>query len=151
MGRDASTVLVATSRTRSFCPVPTSRITSPLCCELLTTLKHRPVYHGGGLLPSGFSPHTLVATPTVYKPPTITWGVRPLSPKEFLEAQDLPSSLISPLLESGFTNWDLLVPLGCLQAAFCLFAAVPSHSDSTTEYNDGGGWIASGCQTPEGS
>ena len=110
---DVSTILDSTVLTRHLCAAPPTTWVVPLRAEVVPTNRDR-VYHGGGLLPPTFTLATLITTPTIWRDQRVTWGIRPLTKKEFLSALDHPGDSASHILSQRFEHWERLVPMACL-------------------------------------
>jgi hypothetical protein len=123
--RDASTVLLTTEHQRGWWKAPTAERLDPPTLLQHHTFRGAPVFHGGGLLPTGVSDTTFVAVRSVFKPSGSHWGIRHLTPKELLEAYGLPSLQVQALLAAGFTSWALLALVESLAVAAQLFLAMP--------------------------
>jgi hypothetical protein len=126
--RDLSTVLDSTIQVRRLCPAPGLPRVLPLQVQELQP-GPPPIFHGGGLLPCSAGPHPLIACPTIWRDPKVTWGVRRLTTKEYLGAMGLPRAAVDLLLACGFTDRALVSPAECLLAAFQVYSRVRSYSD----------------------
>jgi hypothetical protein len=101
---------------------PQRHVGDGVCRNLGTT--HRPHYHGGGWLPVVITTKTCVLTPGIFAPKG-TWGIRPLTVREYLACKDVPEQIIRELGDAPLLGpnamLETLVPGKCLEAGFFLF------------------------------